>query len=331
MQDFRDKILGMLSPNFNTEQLQMVDKAILEAEKEYTISKKETLPAKTTDGMIVDIHDYLVRKKVKGLAKGTLQQYRQGLMAFNVVTQKPLAEVQDVDVIVFLEQYEHYRKIGPNRKDSLRRILKTFFTYMANIGRILKNPTMAIDAIKTPKYVRKPLTGMELRRIRKACKTPRDEAMVEFLLATGCRVSEVVELNKDDIDIENKRIRVIGKGNKERWVFLNITALGALYDYFASRTDYNPALFVSEKRPHNRIGKNAIEKAIKKLGEIAKLRRNLYPHLFRHTMATMLYNKGMRIEDLQIILGHVCADTTRIYAQYDPILVQQAYNRYAAA
>jgi hypothetical protein len=154
MQDFRDKILGILSPNFTTEQLQMVDKAILEAEKEYSVSKKETLPAKTTDGMTVDIQDYLIRKKVKGLKRGTLQQYKQGLMAFNTVTQKPLTDIQDIDVIVFLEQYEKYRGIGTNRKDSLRRILGTFFTYMANCGRILKNPMLAIDAIKVPKRTR---------------------------------------------------------------------------------------------------------------------------------------------------------------------------------
>ena len=331
MQNFRDKVLGILAQNLTAEQLQMVDKAILEAEKEFSISKRETLPAVTTDGMVVDIQDYLIRKKVKGLKHGTLQQYKQGLMAFNTVTQKPLSDIQDIDIIVFLEQYEKYRGIGANRKDSLRRILLTFFTYMANCGRILKNPMLAIDAIKVPKRTRQPLTGMELRRIRKACKTPREEALVEFLLATGCRVSEVARLNKADIDFDNRRIKVFGKGDKERWVFLNITAIGALYDYFSSREDMNEALFVSDRRPHQRLGKNAIEKIIKQLGERAGLRRNIFPHLFRHTMATNLYNHGMRIEDLQIILGHECADTTRIYAKYDPLLIQQSYNIHMAA
>lgn len=330
MREFRDKVLGILECNFNSEQLRMVEEAILEAEKEFVVCRKETLPAKTSDGMESAIKEYLVRKKVKGLKKGTLQQYRQGLTAFNMVTQKPLSEIQDVDVIMFLEQYEQYRGIGANRKDSLRRILGTFFTYMANSGKIIKNPMLAIDAIKVPKRTRQPLTGMELRKIRKACSTTREEALVEFMLATGCRVSEIVSLNKSDIDFESRRIKVFGKGDKERWVFLNITAVGALYDYFAGREDHNDALFVSDRRPHQRLSKNAIEKIIKILGEKAGLRRNIYPHLFRHTMATNLYNRGMRIEDLQIILGHESADTTRIYAKYDPMLIQQSYNLRAA-
>lgn len=324
MQKLRDKILATLSPNFSSEQLHMIDAAVADALKGMRVEPEETLPAVTSGGM-PEVAEYLARKKSKGLKAGTLEQYRMVLQAFCTVTQKPIEKIKDWDILRFLDQYESYRGIGKRRKDSMRIILNGFFRYMADSGRLQANPMATVEGVKYAKKVRQPLSPIELERLRRACRTMRERALIEFFFATGCRVSEVVRIDREDIDYYGKKIKVIGKGDKERYVFFNAAAAVALDDYFRERTDKNPALFVSDRAPHARLGKNAIEKVIRQIGERAGIGRRVFPHLIRHTTATFLYQHGMRLEDLQVLLGHDSADTTRIYAKDDPTITQHAY------
>ena len=328
MQAIRDRILAELAPHFGAEQLLMIDSAVASALKGYRIEVEETLPAIRNDAM-PEVAEYLARKKSKGLTKGTLEQYRQVLTAFAVVTQKEIAKIRDWDVLKFLDQYESYRGIGRRRKDSMRVILNGFFRYMADSGKVKINPMATIEAIKFRKHVRQPLTPVELERVRRACKTEKERALVEFFFATGCRISEVVNLNREDIDYYSRRIKVIGKGDKERYTFITAAAVVALDEYFKTRNDNKEALFVSDRRPHERLKKNAIEKIIRRIGERAGIGRRVFPHLLRHTAATHLYQHGMPLEDLQTFHGHDSADTTRIYAKDDPTLVHNSYMKAA--
>lgn len=324
MQTIRDKILAELAPNFTSEQLKMIDLAVAGALKGYKIEVEETLP-EVRNGSVSEVREFLARKKSKGLQAGTLQQYAQVLKAFCLATPKLIADIRDWDVLRFLDQYESCRGIGKRRKDSMRIILNGFFRYMTDSGRVRINPMATVEAVKFRKKVRQPLTPVEFEKLRRACRTPKERALVEFFFATGCRVSEVVRVNREDIDYYNKRIKVIGKGDKERYVFINAAATVALDDYFISRTDNDEALFVSDRQPYGRLKKNAIEKIIRQIGARAGLGRRVYPHLIRHTTATHLYQHGMRLEDLQVFLGHESADTTRIYAKDDPTITQHAY------
>ena len=324
MQTIRDKILAELAPNFTSEQLKMIDLAVAGALKGYRIEAEETLP-EVRNGSVSEVREFLARKKSKGLQESTLQQYAQVLRAFCLATPKLISEIKDWDVLRFLDQYESCRGIGKRRKDSMRIILNGFFRYMTDSGRVKINPMATIEAVKFRKKVRQPLTPVEFEKLRRACRTAKERALVEFFFATGCRVSEVVRINREDIDYYNKRIKVIGKGDKERYVFINATATVALDDYFISRIDNGEALFVSDRQPHERLKKNAIEKIIRQIGVRAGLGRRVYPHLIRHTTATHLYQHGMRLEDLQVFLGHESADTTRIYAKDDPTITQHAY------
>ena len=324
MQTIRDKILADLAPNFTPEQLQMIDIAVAGALKGYRIEVEETLP-EVRSGSVSEVREFLARKKSKGLQEGTLQQYAQVLQAFCLATPKVIADIRDWDVLRFLDQYESCRGIGKRRKDSMRIILNGFFRYMTDSGRVRINPMATVEAVKFRKKVRQPLTPVEFEKLRRVCRTPKERALVEFFFATGCRVSEVVRINREDIDYYNKRIKVIGKGDKERYVFINAAATVALDDYFISRKDNGEALFVSDRQPHERLKKNAIEKIIRQIGVRAGLGRRVYPHLIRHTTATHLYQHGMRLEDLQVFLGHESADTTRIYAKDDPTITQHAY------
>ena len=324
VQELRDKILAILEPNFTGEQLAMIDQAVAEALKGCKVEPEETLPA-VINGIAPEVDGYLSRKKSKGLTKGTIDQYEMVLKAFCLLTPKAIQDIRDWDILKFLDQYESIRHIGKRRKDTMRVILNGFFRYMADSGRVKINPMATVEAIKFRKKVRQPLTPVELVKLRKACKTARESALVEFLFATGCRISEVISLNRDDIDYYNRQIKVVGKGDKERYVFLNPEAIVALDDYFKTRKDHNEALFVSVRAPYQRIDKAAIRKVIRRIGERAGIGRRVFPHLIRHTIATHLYTHGMRLEDLQVFLGHASADTTRIYAKDDPTLTKNAY------
>lgn len=275
----------------------------------------------------VEIQHYLLRKKSKGLAPGTIQQYSIVLKALSNFLTTPLYNVTDWDILSFLDHYETTRHISKKRKENMRIILNGFFRYETDIGNVNRNPMVTIDAIKYRKTTRVPLSDIELELLRNACRTLRDKALFEFFFATGCRVSEVVALNRQDINTTSRSVKVLGKGDKERFVFLNAAAIVSLNTYLKSRTDDSPALFCTERRPYNRLQKSSMERAIRRLGERAGLERHVYPHLIRHTTATYLLNHGMNLEEVQMILGHESVDTTRIYAKTDTTLLMNSYKR----
>ena len=287
----------------------------------------EIEPAAAASSLPLEIYRYLLRKKSKGLTQGTLEQYFIVLNALNSHITTPLSEITDWDILEFLDTYEQTHNISPRRKESMRIILNGFFRYETDLGNLKRNPMCTIDSIKYRKTTRIPLTDIELELLRSSCSHLRDKALLEFLFATGCRVSEVITLNKIDINISSRSVKVLGKGNKERIVFLNAASIVSLQSYFNSREDTNEALFVSIRKPHNRLSKAGIEHAIKTLGERAGINRRVYPHLIRHTTATYLLNHGMNLEEVQSILGHESVDTTRIYAKSDTTLLMNSYRR----
>jgi integrase/recombinase XerD len=207
--------------------------------------------------------------------------------------------------------------------------LKSFFSWLEGQEYIRKSPMKNIKQTKTPKRVRKALSDDELELLRCTCETPREKAIVEFMYSTGCRVSEVASVNKDDINWNKRSLMVVGKGDKEREVYLNAKAVLLLHNYLATRTDTKPALFVCSKKPYNRLGSRSFEEIIKELGERANLSKNIHPHILRHTLATHLLRAGVPLPVVQRILGHESCSTTEIYAQIDQEDVQTAHRKHA--
>ena len=314
--EIRDKILTLLRSNFDSTELTMIDSAIEEVIGSLSITEQETSLI-TTNSCMPDVLNYLVRKKAKGLTEATLEQYSLTLKAFCIGVPKALPDITEWDILNFLDDYERRRNISKRRKDTMRVILNGFFRYMADCGRIRSNPMATIEPIKYQKNVRQPLTDMELEKLRYACTKKKERALLEFFFATGCRVSEAVNVNISDIDFANGSLKVIGKGNKERLVLLNAAAVMAIQTYLDTREDNEDALWISDRRPYHRIKKEALEKIIRKLGEKAELGRRVYPHLLRHTTATFLLRHGMPLEQVQDYLGHENINTTRIYAKTD--------------
>ena len=154
---------------------------------------------------------------------------------------------------------------------------------------------------------------MELERVRNACKTHREKAIVEVLYSTGGRVSEVVRINYKEINCTDWSVRILGKGSYERFVFFTPRAVIAMEEYLKTRNDDNPALFVSLNAPYNRLGKSSIESIVRDIGKRSGIGRNIFPHLFRHTFATDMLSHGAKINEVSKLLGHHKLDTTRIY------------------
>ena len=163
--------------------------------------------------------------------------------------------------------------------------------------------------------------------MRDSCNELRDLAMIDLLASTGMRVGEMVLLNKEDIDFNERECVVLGKGNKERIVYFDARTKMHLKNYLDSRTDNNPALFVTLKKPHNRLKIGGIEVRLREMGRNLGINK-VHPHKFRRTLATMAIDKGMPIEQLQRLLGHQRIDTTLQYAMVKQSNVKIAHRKY---
>ena len=203
--------------------------------------------------------------------------------------------------------------VSPVTLDNSRRFLNSFFQYLNLENYINRNPCKKIKRIKAPKRIKEPFSNEDIINMRNNIRNIRDLAIFEMLLSSGVRVGELCNMDKKDINYLENSVYVIGKGNKERKTYFSDETKLALKEYLASRTDDNPALFVSLHQPYNRMRKSGVEIVIRNLGKNAGVRK-AHPHRFRRTMATNFLNKGVPIEQVRELLGHESVDTTTIYA-----------------
>lgn len=321
------ELLTGLSNLLTTEQLQKADQVISVTFTRYEITERTTEVTIYNDGLPEEIKAFLVSKSIKGLTKQSLTHYRRVLVHFANNITKDIKEITANDVRLYLLAYEQTHNISKSALDDKRRVLNSFYKWMAREDIIVKSPMEKIDPIKFDKKVREPLTAIELEQIRSVAETPREKALLEVLYSTGCRVSELIALNRNDIDFNTGRIKVFGKGKKERYCFLNARAQLAIKKYLFTRTDESEALFVAGKKPYNRLGKTSIEKEIGNIGIRAGINRPVFPHLIRHTTATHMLNNGASLAEVQMILGHESPATTQIYAKLDLQGLQAIHKR----
>lgn len=208
--------------------------------------------------------------------------------------------------------------------------MTSFFGWLYRKGLIGKDPSAGLDPIKSEKVIKRPFTDEELELLRNNCITERETALIDFLYATGIRVSELVALNINDVNFNTLDVIVKGKGSKERQVYLSRTARLHLSQYLNKRTDDNGALFVSDRSPHNRLTVAAVQRILRHIGERAGV-KNVHPHRFRRTMATNVLKKGMPLEEVSTLLGHTKLETTMIYCTVDQENVRHSHARYMCA
>jgi len=281
----------------------------------------------TDDGK--DLQDkikmYLSAKKLEGLSKETLRGYKFELGRFCNEIKKPVEDIITSDIRFYLSLSSELKLSTLSSKLST---LKSFFVWLTDNEIIPKDITRQIKPPKKEKRLVKALNIEELELLRESCVTLRERALVELFYATGCRLSEIVQLNRSSIDFSDQSVKVIGKGNKERIVYFGFKAIYHLKKYLMSRLDQDPALFVTERKPYRRMKNRAIQKQFTKIAERTGLDKNIHPHIMRHTLATLLLNNGADIVTVQNILGHENPATTQIYAQLTERRKHEQYKKF---
>lgn len=271
---------------------------------------------------------YLATRKTEGLADSSLKSYARTLGRFSNHMRKNVADITTMDIRIYIS---NYFKTGVKNTTLATHtdILRAFFSFLEDEDYIDKTPMKKIKSVKIEKRLREALTKEQFETLRTGAKTLRQKALLELLYSTGCRLEEVENMKKRDIDWQRLTIRVVGKGNKERIVYINATAQVHLKRYLMSRLDDDESVFVTQREPIKFLGKRGIQKEIKNISDQSGLGINVYPHLIRHSVATHLLNSGMSLEILQQILGHEDPSTTLIYAELDTMSVENEYRKYS--
>lgn len=270
---------------------------------------------------------FLEAKKIEGCSERTIDYYRTTIQH---LIRKLTVSVRKMTTELIRSYLVDYQKINNCSKvtvDNIRRNISSFFSWLEEEDYILKSPMRRIHKIKTKQQVKETISDEDIERLRDNCSCIRDLAMIDLLYSTGIRVGELVNLNISDIDFEARECVVFGKGDKERRVYFDAKAKLHLKEYIKSRTDNDPALFVTLDAPHARLKISGVEIRIRELGRKLKLHK-IHPHKFRRTMATRAIDKGMPIEQVQKILGHSQIDTTMQYAIVNQNNVKASHQKY---
>lgn len=292
----------------------------------YELTERCTEVATVDNSPDVLLKSFAVVKSLEGIADTTIERYMRENKKLLDFLNMPIEDIRTNDIRVYIASR---RKAGVSNRtlDGMRRCYSSFFGWLQKEEYIVRNPCASLKQIKYRKEIKKPFSAIELEKIRMGCETKRDLALVSFLYSTGCRVSEVARLNLSDVDFETQEVTVLGKGDKERTVYLTDVAVMHLREYLVERRDFSEALFTGKGT--KRLGKSGIEAILKRLEKKTGV-KNVHPHRFRRTLATNLLDRGMNIQDVAEILGHADLKTTQIYCFISKTNVKTAYRKYAA-
>lgn len=275
------------------------------------------------------IDKFISSKKVEGCSEKTLRYYKATLDKISDKLALHVTHMTTDNLRQYLSDYQQINYCSKGNIDNIRRILSSFFSWLEEENYILKSPVRRIHKIRTNKTVKETYSDEALELLRDNTTCLRDLAIIDMLSSTGMRVGELIKLNIADIDFENRECVVFGKGSKERPVYFDARTKIHLKNYLDSRTDDNPALFVSLLKPYNRLEISGVEIRLRNLGRKLNVSK-VHPHKFRRTLATKAIDKGMPIEQVQQLLGHTKIDTTMQYAMVDQNNVKQSHRKYIA-
>ena len=308
-------------------QIAKLSEVLSECMQGYELTRKETSDEKCKRENGELLQAFLAAKKIEGCSEKTVHYYQSSVEKLFVNVVKNVTDMTTNDIRNYLAENQRLRNLSKVTIDNLRRIFSSFFAWLEDEDYIAKSPVRRIHKVKTDSLVKEVLSDEQLEQLRDSCTTKRDLAIIDFLSSTGIRVGELVKLSREDIDFHERQCVVFGKGNKERVVYFNARTKLHLQQYLNERTDSNPALFVSLNSPHSRLTISGVEVRIRKMGQALSMPK-VHPHKFRRTLATMAIDKGMPIEQVQRLLGHVRIDTTLHYAIVNQNNVKLAHKKY---
>lgn len=314
----RDDLNGVLDENQMKCLVKALEKHLStfeEVEKRDTAEKNDMLPV------------FIAAKRVEGCSEKSLRYYESTIRNMLESINKPECQITTENLRSYLDTYQRRGTVSKVTLDNVRRILSSFFAWLEDEDYIVKSPVRRIHKVKTGKTVKETYTDESLELMRDHCDNTRDLAMIDLLASTGIRVGELVKLNRNDVDFDNRECIVFGKGNKERKVYFDARTKIHLQRYLAERTDQNDALFVSLLKPFDRLQISGVEIRLRKIGRELNFQK-VHPHKFRRTLATMAIDKGMPIEQVQQLLGHQSIDTTLQYAMVNQNNVRESHRKF---
>ena len=286
---------------------------------------------KISEKLKKDTVDYLelfiAAKKIEGCSDRTLNYYKTTLENMLKQLDKKINNIETDDLRTYLSKYQSNNNCSKVTIDNVRRVLSSFFSWLEDENYIIKSPARRIHKIKTIQIVKETYTDEEIEIMRDSCTEIRDLALIDFLISTGARVGEVVKINKSDVNMQERTCVVMGKGGRQREIYFDARAKLHLEKYLSERNDNEEALFVSLLEPHNRLNISGIEIRLRQLGKKINVNK-VHPHKFRRTMATKAIDKGMPIEQVQVLLGHRKIDTTLQYAMVNQNNVRTSHKKY---
>lgn len=319
-----NNVLSAMQGVLDCRQMKLLKVSLQEQLQGVRISQTETPNAE--DNLLV-LDSFISAKRIEGCSERSMRYYRTTIEQFLTAVCLPITQITTAQIREYLVRYQSERQCGKVTIDNMRRILSSFFAWLEDEDYIVKSPVRRIHKVKTDSLVRETLSDEQLEQMRDKCDNLRDLAMLDLLTSTGMRVGELVRLNRVDLNLQERQCVVFGKGNKERIVYFNARAKIHIEAYLRERTDSNPALFVSLNAPYRRLQISGVERRLKVLGRSADIER-VHPHKFRRTLATMAIDKGMPIEQVQRLLGHVRIDTTLHYAMVSQQNVKMSHRKY---
>ena len=321
---FIGEVLKQLEDKFDEKQLKTIERTLYRCLKNKEIrEKKVVLPKDNNEALDF----FIAAKKIEGCSIKSLNYYYTTLVKMLDKVNVIYFSITTEDIRTYLSDYQENSGVSKATIDNMRRIISSFFSWLENEDYIMKSPARRIRKVRVGKIVKEIYTEENIELMRQNCKNARDLAIIDMLYSTGMRVGELVRLNISDIDFENKECVVLGKGNKQRKVYFDAKTKIHLQQYINSRKDTDPALFVSQLYPYNRLKISGVEIALRKIGEKLHISK-VHPHKFRRTLATKAIDKGMPIEQVQHLLGHTKIDTTLGYAMVDDENVKISHKKF---
>jgi len=319
----KDVVQGML-PYLNNAQCEKLQEVLKNTLISYDVTENKQYENNSKQNFV---ELFLSAKRIEGCSEKSLKYYKATIEAMLDEIKIDVKHIVTDDIRGYLTDYQKKKNSSKVTIDNIRRILSSFFSWLEDEDYILKSPVRRIHKVKIGISIKETYSDEALELMRDNCTEPRDLAMIDMLASTGMRVGEMVLLNRNDIDFNERECIVFGKGSKERVVYFDARTKIHLQNYLGIRTDDNPALFVSLKSPHERLKIGGIETRLREFGKQLGLHK-VHPHKFRRTLATMAIDKGMPIEQLQQLLGHSKIDTTLQYAMVKQSNVKIAHRRY---
>ena len=324
-EELMEEVMQHMLSYLDNAQMKQLRQVMEHALCRYDVTELEMKPEEDDSNDLVA--RFMAAKRIEGCSEKTLKYYQTTIDAMVASLGKNVRHIHTDDLRTYLTEYQSKKQSSRVTIDNIRRILSSFFAWLEDEDYIIKSPVRRIHKVKAASNIKETYSDEDLEKMRDNCEEPRDLAMIDMLASTGMRVGEMVLLNRDDINFAERECVVFGKGDKERIVYFDARAKLHLQEYLDSRTDDNPALFVTLRAPHERIKIGGIEHRLREMGKRLNIPK-VHPHKFRRTLATMAIDKGMPIEQLQRLLGHQRIDTTLQYAMVKQSNVKTAHRKY---